>query len=43
MKDIDNDNAAKANATRDNIYTIHINKCIEHDPSKPATTCMREK
>ena len=43
MKEIDNENVMKANATRDNAYTIHAtqihsNKYIEHDPSKPTTT-----
>ena len=38
----------KANATRDDVYTIHktqihTNKYIEHDPSKPITTSIREK
>ena len=38
MKEIDNENA-----TRGNVYTIHTNKYIEHDPSKPTTATMREK
>ena len=37
MKEIDKENARKANATRDNLYTIHTNKYIEYDPSKPTT------
>ena len=43
VKQIDNQSATKANATRDNAYNIHTNKYIEHDPSKPITTSMREK
>ena len=48
MKEIDNENAMKANATRDNVNTmhtkqIHTNKSIEHDSSKLTTTSMREK
>ena len=48
MKEIDNEDTRKANATRRNLFTIHttqinINKYIEHIPSKPATTSMREK
>ena len=31
-----------SNATRDNMYTIHTNKYIEHDPCKPTTTRMWE-
>ena len=31
------------NATRGNVYKIHTNKYIKHDPSKPITTHMREK
>ena len=48
IKEIDSENTTKANATRDNVYTIHtiqmhLNKYIEHDPSKPTTTSMSEK
>ena len=47
MEEIDNENATKYNATRDNVYTIqtietHANKYIEHVPSKPTTTRMGE-
>ena len=47
MKEIDNENATKANVTRNSVYTIHTtqlhnNKYIEHDPSKPTTTSMRK-
>ena len=40
MKEIDNENTTKSNATRDNVYTIrttqiHAKKYIEYDPSKP--------
>ena len=48
MKEISNENAMEAYATRDNMYTIHTtqiptNKYIEHDPSKSTPTSMREK
>ena len=48
MKEIDNENATRANATRHNLYIIHktqihTNKYIEHNPSKLTTTSMREK
>ena len=43
MKETDNQNATKANATRDNAYKLHTNKCIEQDPNKRITTSMREK
>ena len=43
MKEIDNENATKANTTIDNVYKIHTDNNIEHDPSKPITTSMREK
>ena len=43
VKVIDNQNAMKTNATRDNAYKIQSNKYIEHDPSKPKTISMREK
>ena len=38
MKETDNENATKANATRDNVFTIYttktrINNYIEHVPS----------
>ena len=33
----------KAKATKDNAYKIHTNKYIEHDPSEPIITSMREK
>ena len=39
MKATDNRNATKANATIDNVYTIHI----EDFPSKPTTISMRKK
>ena len=42
-KEIDNENTMKANTTRDNVYKIHTNNQIEHDPSKPTTTDMRGK
>ena len=38
MKEVDNEKVTKANATRDNVYTIHTNKYIEHNPSKSTTT-----
>ena len=41
MKELDNENATKANAIRDNVYTRH--KYIEHDPSRLTTTSMMEK
>ena len=37
MKEIDNENATKAKATRDIVYTIYTNKYIEHDQRKPTT------
>ena len=37
------DNTKVANSTRDNMYKIHFNKYIEHDPSKPITTGMSRK
>ena len=48
MKEIDNENATKAKAIRDNVYTIDTiekltNTYIEHEPSKPTTTNLREK
>ena len=43
VKEIDNQNATKANSTRYNAYKIHTNKYIEHDQSKPITTSMKEK
>ena len=48
MKEIDNKNAMKVNATEDNIYIItttliHANKYIEHDPNKPTTKSIRER
>ena len=43
MREIDNENATKAYATRGDVYTIHTNKYTEHVPSKPTTTSMREK
>ena len=48
MKEIDNTNATKANATKVNVYTIyatqiHTNKYIEHDPHKSTTTSIRER
>ena len=43
MKEIDNENSTKAKATKDNVYVIHTNKQIGHDPSKPTTTSMKEK
>ena len=47
-KAIYNENAAKANATRDNVYSIETiekltNTYIEHESSKPTTINMREK
>ena len=47
MKDIDNEDATKANITRGTVYTIqtaqiHTNKYIKYDPSKLTTTVMRE-
>ena len=37
----------KANATRDDVYEIHTNKCLKHDPSKSntmsITTTMKKK
>ena len=48
MKEIDDENATKANAIRGNAYTKHTtqictNKYIEHVPSKRTITSMREK
>ena len=43
IKETDNENVTKAKATSCNVYTIHTNKYIEHIPSKPTTTSMREK
>ena len=43
LKDIGNQNAIKAMATRDIAYKMHTNKHIEHDPSKPITTSIGEK
>ena len=43
MKEIDNQNATKANGTRDNAYKIRTNKYIENEPSEPMTISMREK
>ena len=43
LTEINNQNVTKANATRDSAYKIHTNKYIEHHPSKPITTSMREK
>ena len=48
MKEIDNENTTKVNATRDNVYTIymtqmHTNKYIKNDSSKPTRTSMGEK
>ena len=48
MKEIDNENAKKENATGDNVYTIHTvqihtNKYIKHDPSKPTTTSIKDR
>ena len=42
-KEINNHNATKANATRDNKYKKYTNKYIEQDPTKPTTTSMRKK
>ena len=42
-KKIDDENATKANAIRHNVCTKYSNKYIEHHPSKPTTTNMREK
>ena len=38
VKETDNQNAI-----RDNAYKIHTSKYIEHDPSKPLITSIREK
>ena len=43
VKEIDNQNATKSNATRGKASKINTNKYIEHDQSKPITTRMREK
>ena len=43
VKEIDNQNATKANATRGNAYEIYTNKHIKHDPSEPITISIREK
>ena len=43
VKETDNHNATKANATRDNAYKIHSNKYIKHDPNKLITTRKRGK
>ena len=42
-KEVDNQNAAKVNAIRNHAQKLHTNKYIEHDPSIPITTNMREK
>ena len=43
MIEIDNENTTKTNTTRDNVYTISINKYIEHSPSKTTTVSIWEK
>ena len=48
VKEIDNIKATSANAIRGIEYTvytiqIHTNKYLEHDPSKPTTTSMKER
>ena len=48
VKEINNENATKANATSGNAYTIHTiqintNKYIEHVPSKPTTTSILKR
>ena len=43
VKETENQDATKANATRDNAYKLHTTKYIEHDPNKTITTSMREK
>ena len=43
MKEIYNENATKANITRDNVYTNTRHNYIEHDPSKPITTKTKKK
>ena len=47
-KEIDNPNVRKANATKDNVYTIHVikihtNKYVKHDPRQPTTTSDSDK
>ena len=43
VKEIDNQNARRAHATRDNPYKIQTNKYIEHDSRKQITISVREK
>ena len=43
MKEIDNENATKTNATRGKVHTIQTNKYIAHVPNKPTPTRIREK
>ena len=43
VKEVNNQNATNANATRDNAYYIHTTKYIERDPNKPITTSMKER
>ena len=41
LKEINNQNATKANVTRANAYKIYTNKYIKHHPSKPIAISMR--
>ena len=43
MNEIDNENATKAKATRDDVYTVHSDEHIEHNPSKPPTAGVAER
>ena len=43
MREIDNENATKAYATRGDVYTIHTNKYTEHVPSKHKQQCGRDR
>ena len=43
IKEKENANATKANATIGNVYSIHTNKYIEHLLNKPTTTSMRDR
>ena len=43
VKEMDNQNATKASATKDNVCKIHPNKYIVHNSSKPITTNKRKK
>ena len=42
VKEIENANTTKANATSVSVYAIHTNKYIKHVPNKSKTTSMRD-